>query len=163
MEIINLVIGVILLITGLVGCILPVIPGPPFAFLALLLGYFFSKPEPYGITLLVVMGIITIAVTVLDYILPSIVAKKYGGSKFGSWGALIGMIAGMFLLPPFGIFIGAVAGAFLGEIIFNPDIRRSIRAGIGVVIGIAIATAIKLSVTGLMGFFFIKGAIKSLI
>ncbi len=157
-----LILGSILVGIGIVGCILPVIPGPPFAYAAIILSYFLSRPRPYSLTFIILMGVVTVVVTLLDYIVPSVVSRKYGASKYGSWGALIGMIAGMVLFPPFGIFIGALLGAVLFELIFRPDIKRSLKAGLGVLVGIVLGIFIKLTATSIMGYYFIKSALNGI-
>ncbi len=160
MEWFILISGTILIVVGLIGCVLPVIPGPPFALIALLIEYFLSKTRPYSITFIIIMGVVTVVVTILDYLVPSIISRKYGASKLGSWGALIGMIIGMIFFPPFGIFAGAFLGAIIFEFVSRPDIRRSLKAGLGVIVGIILGTLLKLTATALMGYYFFKAAFK---
>lgn len=157
MEIFIFIIGGFLIIVGLIGCILPIIPGPPIAYLALLIGFIFGKPRYYSLTFILAMAGVVIIVTVMDYIFPSLVSKKYGASKYGSWGAILGLVVGLIFFPPYGIFIGTFLGAIIGEFIFRPDVRKSLKAGLGVVIGILLGTFLKIVTVGILGFFFIKG------
>ena len=156
MNIVIFIIGIILILIGIIGCILPVIPGPPFAYAALLLGYFAAIPGYYSLAFIIIMAGVVIVVTLLDYIFPSLISKRYGASRYGSWGALIGLAIGLIFFPPFGLFIGALLGAILGEFIFRPDIRKSLKAGMGVIVGILVGIFLKIVTTGLLGFLFIK-------
>ena len=92
----------LLMIVGLVGCVLPIIPGPPLSFIGLLLLHF-SKYAEYSFEFLLMFGLIAVIVTVLDYIVPIWGTKKFGGSKAGMWGAAIGLVLGLIFLPPLGI------------------------------------------------------------
>jgi hypothetical protein len=158
--------GVVVLVTGFIGCIVPVLPGPIIAYLALI---FINIPKEWKAVrplVLIVVGIATLIATVLDYVLPAVMSKKKGASKAGVWGSVIGMIAGMFLLPPYGILIGAFVGAVAGELIFNKEIRqkgerkKAFRAGWGVFLGTLFGIIIKFGVTGIIAFYFIRGAIR---
>ena len=114
MDYILVVIATVLVILGLLGCILPIIPGPPFSWGGLLIVYY----TPYGNfsgSLLLWTGIVALLVTVADYVLPIWATKRMGGSKRGVVGATIGLVLGIFLFPPLGVIIGPFIGAFLGE------------------------------------------------
>jgi uncharacterized protein YqgC (DUF456 family) len=151
-----IIIGFILVIVGIVGCVLPVVPGPPLAYAALILLSIAYGWDTFSAQFLIIMGILTFAVTVMDYIMPLITAKKYGASKFGIWGSIIGMLIGLIFFPPYGLLIGAFVGAVLGELIFNKDAKRSLKAGFGVFVGTILGILLKLSATAVMAFYFIK-------
>jgi len=104
MDIVLLVLGIILMLVGILGCILPVLPGPPLSFGGLLLLHF-SKFAEYTTTLLVILAIVAAVVTILDYFVPIWGTKRFGGTKYGSWGATIGVVLGIFMFPPLGIII----------------------------------------------------------
>jgi len=154
--VILVIIGFLLIIAGIVGCVLPIIPGPPLSYAGLILLSIARKWEAFSSGFLVTMGIITLVVTVLDYVMPLLTAKKYGASKFGIWGSVIGMIAGMIFFPPFGLFIGAFLGAVLGELVFSKNKKSSLKAGLGVFIGTILGIVYKLSVSGVIAFYFIR-------
>ena len=124
------IIGIILLITGIVGCIIPGLPGPPLSFLAI---FFLSLVqgfvEPLTTKTVLILALITLAVTVLDYIVPAAGAKKYGSSKWGVWGSIAGMILGMIFFPPLGIIIGAFLGAVVVELLIGKEGKDALRAG----------------------------------
>ena len=124
MDILLIIMGSILIISGLLGCFLPILPGPPLSYFALILLQFTSK-KPFTTNELAVLAMATIIVTALDYFVPIWGTKKFGGSKYGVWGSTIGLIAGMFLFPPFGIIIGPFIGALIGELVAGPDINKN--------------------------------------
>jgi uncharacterized protein YqgC (DUF456 family) len=151
-----IILGLLLALLGLIGCLLPVIPGPPISFVALLVLSYAKNWEAFSVTFLVVMGVLTIVVVVLDYVVPAGGAKKYGASKTGVAGSIIGMLAGVFFFPPFGLFIGAFVGALVGELIARKGGKEALRAGWGVFVGIMVGTGLKLAFTGVILFFYIK-------
>jgi len=97
-----------------------------------------------------------ILMTLLDYVLPAAGAKKYGASKTGIRGAIIGMATGFFFLPPWGMIIGAFLGAFVGELLAGKDSKKALRAGWGVFVGNILGTGLKLAFSGVALFFYIK-------
>jgi len=99
----------------------------------------------------------TIVVTVLDYVVPAAGAKKFGASKFGFWGAVIGMLVGIIFFPPLGMIIGAFIGAIVGEMIVGKQTYDALKAGWGVFIGVMFGMLLKLIASGVMTFYFIKG------
>ena len=148
--------GLIVSVAGLIGCVVPMIPGPPLSYGALILLSFARNWEPFNTAFLVTMGVLTAGVLVLDYVIPSIGAKKYGASKAGTWGSFAGLVAGFFLFPPFGIFIGGFAGAVIGELLAGRGGNKALRAGWGVFLGNLVSMSMKLSLSAFMLFFYVK-------
>ena len=144
---------------GVIGSILPGLPGPPLSWVGLLLVFFAGNRgecEPVTSTFLLVWLGITTIVTILDYIVPGWFAKKTGGHKEASWGAIIGLFAGMFLTP-IGMMAGALIGAFVGEFFFaKQDAPSSVKAAIGAFLGFICGTGIKLVASGIMLFYVLK-------
>ncbi len=156
MDIFLIVLGLILTLSGIIGCFLPIVPGPPLSFLGLLMIHFTSSIDcPYSIML---MGSLTVTVTILDYIVPVWGTKKFGGSKNGIRGATAGIIAGMFL-GPLGILFGPFVGAVIGEMIGGRHGNEAFRAGIGSFAGFLLGTGLKLMASFTMAFYFIKYSI----
>ncbi len=149
--------GVVLLVAGIAGCFLPVIPGPPLSFAALLLLHF-TKRTDLPLALLIILAAVTLVVTILDYIIPIWGTRKFGGSKAGSRGATAGLIAGLFL-GPLGIIIGPFAGAVIGETLSGADNKKALRAGIGSFLGFLTGTGLKLMVSLIIAFYFVRYAI----
>ena len=156
LVIIVIVLGFLLALAGLVGCLLPVIPGPPLSFLALLLLSLAKDWEPFSATFLIVMGCLTAAVTLMDYLIPIKGAQKYGASRYGIWGSMIGMLVGVFFVPPFGMILGAFVGALLGELFAGRAGREAVRAGWGTFVGTMLSTILKVIFCGVVLFFYIK-------
>jgi uncharacterized protein len=149
-------IGFVLIIFGILGCVLPIIPGPPLSFLGLL-SIQFAKSVDFSTPFLLFWAMIAIGITLLDYIIPIIGTKKFGGTKYGSWGSVIGLIIGLFL-GPFGIIAGLFLGAFIGEIIGGTSSDKAIKAAIGSFVGFLLGTGLKLVASGMMAYFFFKEA-----
>ena len=143
---------------GLLGCVLPVLPGPPLSYAGLLLLHF-SKYAQFSPRFLVMFGAVTVIVTVLDYVVPLWGTKKFGGSKAGIWGATVGLVIGIFVLPPIGVIIGPFAGAVIGEAITGKKSSEALRAGFGSLMGFLMGVGIKLVASAVMSYHFIKALI----
>ena len=152
-DLIWIVLGSILMLVGLIGCVLPVLPGPPLSYIGLLLLQLMEEP-PFAWKFLIIWLVITIIVTLLDYVIPVFGAKKYGGSKQGIWGAMIGLILGIFFFPPLGIVIGPVVGALVGELISGKTAGKATRAAVGSFVGFLVGTTIKLIASSVMTYYF---------
>ncbi|OQX61511.1 MAG: hypothetical protein B5M56_08780 [Desulfococcus sp. 4484_241] len=150
-------IGVLFAIGGIVGCLLPILPGPVLSYLSLVFLDMAKGWSAFGATFLVVMGLLALLMIVLDYIAAMIGAKKFGSSKAGIIGSGLGMIAGLVLFPPAGIFIGAILGAIAGEMLVGQKTSAAVRAGWGVLLGSLAGTAIKLAYCVTVLLFVIKG------
>ena len=147
-----LIVGLILMIGGIAGCILPLLPGPPLCFLALLIQQLNGAP-PFTTNFLLIWGSITIVVTVLDYVIPVYGTKKFGGSKYGIWGCTLGLLVGLWL-GPLGIIIGPFVGAFIGEIIASNNSSTALKSAFGSFLGFLVGTLLKLVVCLTMGWYF---------
>lgn len=156
MDVTIIVIGLILALAGIIGCILPIIPGPIFSFLALILLSWAKNWQVFSQTFLIVMGSLTALLMILDYIAPALGAKKYGASKPGLWGSAIGMVIGIFLIPPWGIILGAFVGALVGELLAGKSGEKALRAGWGILIGNVLGIGLKLAFTTVALFYYIK-------
>ncbi len=132
----------ILLLVGLVGTVLPVLPGPPIAWAGLLAAHF-SNYSQIEIWILIATGIAAALVTVMDNIFPSIMTRKAGGSKAATLGCTIGLVAAFFLGPLF-ILIAPFVGAFIGEMIHDSsDSKRALKAALGAFKGFLLGTGLK--------------------
>lgn len=142
------------MLVGILGCILPLLPGPPLCYIALLIQQLRSDP-PFTSKFLWIWAGITVVVTVLDYVIPLYGTKRFGGSKYGIWGCTIGLIAG-FWLGPLGIIIGPFVGAFIGEIIANNNSNQALKAAWGSFAGFLLGTLLKLVVCVIMAWYLLK-------
>jgi hypothetical protein len=157
MDIFLLLIGFVLVLLGIVGSFLPVLPGPLTGWVGLLLLHL-TKAVPMNWTFLGITLGVAILIWILDYIIPAIGTKKFGGSKYGVYGTTIGLIIGLFSPVPLGILIGAFLGAFIGELIYDrKDTSRAIKASFGSFIGLLASATIKFSIAVVfVGLFFMK-------
>jgi len=157
LETIAIVTASIFVLVGIAGCVLPILPGPVLIFLGLLilalLKDFFPPLTP---TLMIVMAILTVIVTIGDYMIPLWGAKKYGTSKWGIWGSVAGMAIGL-LFSPFGMLLGAVIGAVAVEWLVQKERGKAFKAGWGVIVGSLLGAVLKLGVSGMMVYYFIRG------
>lgn len=147
--------GVLFIISGLLGCVLPVIPGPPLSYIGLLLLHFTEKYQ-FSTKFLIIWAIITAVTYALDIMIPAWGTKKFGGSKRGVWGSIIGLLIGMFLFPPFGLIIGAFLGAVIGELSGGQDSETALKSGFGSFMGFLAGTLLKLIASGMMTWYFLK-------
>lgn len=147
--------GIILLLAAVVGCFLPIVPGPPFGFGALLILQL-KEVAPFETPFLIIWAVITTVVFFLDYIIPPLTTKKFGGSRKGVIGSTIGLIVGLIIFPPFGLGIGAFVGAFVGEVLEGKEKRDALKSAFGALIGFLTGSLLKLAVVVTMGYFFIN-------
>ncbi len=150
--------GSILVLIGFFGSILPIIPGPPISWAGFLLlkwtSYISENPSGYQNVLWILLFFV-ILVTILDYVVPIMGTKKYGGSKRGVWGATLGVVVGLFF-GPLGIIIGPFLGAYLGEISTGKKDREALRAAWGSFVGFLLGVGLKLMTCGAILFFYIR-------
>jgi len=156
MDIFLIISGSLLMILGIAGCLLPVLPGPPLSYLGLVAIHLTSKID-FSSKFLIWWGIIVIIVSVLDYVIPIWGTKIFGGSKFGVWGSMVGLLAGLFI-PPIGIIIGPFMGAVAGEML-GGNRQHALKAGFGSFIGFLAGTVVKLLVSLIMLYYFIVALI----
>jgi len=143
MEIFLIILSGLVILIGLLGSFLPVLPGPPLSYLGLWILHF-TEVYQFSPRFLWISGIVMIVITILDYLVPIYGARKFGGSKSGVWGSTIGMVVGIFIVPPIGIILGPVLGAWIGEIFSGKSPQDSVRPAIGSFLGFLTGTLIKL-------------------
>ena len=153
MDLFWFILGIVFMVVGLAGCILPFLPGPPLCFIGLWMQQL-RTDVPYSADFLLLWAGITIAVTLLDYIIPMYGTSKFGGSKYGIWGCTFGLILGLFI-PPWGIILGPFLGAFAGEFIANTNSNQALKAAFGSFLGFLFGTLLKLVTCLVMGYYFV--------
>lgn len=156
MIILLIIAGLLVSIIGLAGCLLPVIPGPPLSFLALIILSMAKGWQVFSPQFLWIMAGLTVLVTVVDYVVPAAGAKKYGASKLGVWGSVTGMLAGLIFFPPWGMLFGAFIGAVLGEFLIGKTGGEALKAGWGVFVGNLVGIGLKIAASGVMLFYYVK-------
>lgn len=161
MDIVLVVLAGLLLLLGLTGCIIPLLPGTPLCYLGIILLHFTSYAE-FSIPFLILWAGIIILVQGLNYIIPIWGTKKFGGSKKGAWGSMIGMLIGLITGGPLGIIVGTVLGAFVGEMLAGKETGKAIRAAMGSFIGFIFGTISQLVVAGFLIYYYIEALTKAL-
>lgn len=166
MEWVLIAIGILLVVLGVLGAIVPGLPGPPLSFIALVLLQFTSTP-PFSSDFLVIMGTLMVVVSILDYIIPIYGTKMFGGSKQGVRGSTIGLVVAVFILPmlgivmgPFGllgIILGPFIGAYIGEKMAGKDGDTALKAAFGSFIGFLAGTFMKIAYSVVAGVYFFIG------
>ena len=143
MDFLLLLIGFVCVIVGILGSFLPVLPGPSISWIGILLLYL-TNAIPANYWILGISLLITIVLTILDYIIPAKGTKKFGGSSYGIWGTNIGLIVGLIAPIPLGFLIGPFVGAFAGELIYDrKDHQRALKAATGSLIGFLASSFMK--------------------
>lgn len=152
-----------LALAGLVGCIIPVIPGPLLSYLALLCAAGCDSLD-ISSSQLWIWAAVTLVVSVADYLLPAYMAGLFGGTKAGMRGATVGMIVGAIFFNIPGVIVGPFLGAFLGELIHTggDDAGRALQVGFGAFMAFAVGTGIKLAASGAMLVIICSGLLASL-
>lgn len=158
MDTFLLILSGLLILFGIIGCFLPIIPGPPLAYIGLLISEL-SERVDFANNLLVTLAILTIIVTALDYLVPIWGAKFSGGSKWGIWGSTLGLIIGLFFSIP-GMILGPFIGAVVGELIDGKDLKRALIAGWGTFLGFVAGIIIKLILSIAIAYQFVAILLK---
>lgn len=141
METAVIIAGALAILIGFVGCVVPMIPGPIVGFVGLLC-LLVTKENCPSTLMLVAMGALVAVVTVADYVVPAMGAKRFDCTRWGTTGCFIGTIVGMFFFPV-GLVAGPFLGAFLGELIAGRSVSAAIRGGIGALLGFLSSVFIK--------------------
>ena len=154
MDIVIVILGALLVVVGLLGTFIPMLPGTPISYAGLLLLLLIP-----GCTLtwkfFLVWGIIVVVLQVLNYVIPIWGVNKFGGTKYGEWGSVIGVIVGLFA-GPLGIIIGPFLGAVIGELIGGMTFKMSLKAGFGSFIGTFVGMVLGIVVAVILMFYYFK-------
>ena len=143
LDILLIVLGILCLLGGLAGCLLPVLPGPPLAYAGVLLLHLTERVQYSAAQLLVWLGIVVV-VQVLDYVVPVLGSKYSGGSKWGNRGCIVGTVVGLFL------------GAFIGELLGGRETMQALKSGFGSLVGFLVGTVLKCAVCGYFIYMFAR-------
>lgn len=155
MDLFFVLLGFILMLVGILGSVLPVLPGVPISWLGLLMIYL-APSVSFDWVFLSITFILAVLLYLLDYIIPAIGTKRFGGSRYGMIGATLGLLAGLFF-PPFGFIIGPFIGAFFGELLNTKTRHNALRAAFGSFVGFLASTFMKLMATFVyLGLFIYK-------
>ena len=159
MDILLIILGLIAIIVGLIGCFVPVVPGPPLSWVGILLLYF-TDNNSISNSFLWWWLVIAIIVAILDYIIPVWGTKQFGGTKMGVRGSMLGLIVGLFF-PPIGIIFGPFVGALVAELIHDAhDTSKALKSAFGSFIGFLLSTGLKLGVSLSLAWYFAVDSIQ---
>ena len=143
MDTLLLTLGFICMILGIMGSFLPVLPGPTLSWIGLVFLYF-TIAVPLNYWILGITFLLTVVISILDFVIPSKGTKKFGGSSYGVWGTNIGLVIGIFAPIPFGFLIGPFVGALIGELIYDfKDHNRALKAAAGSFLGFLASSFMK--------------------
>lgn len=146
MEITLLILAILVAFTGVLGCILPVLPGPPMTYIGFFLLHWSGYAE-FSVFEYIVWGLIAIIITVIDFILAPYMTKQFGGSNAGGWGSLIGLVIAMFCFGPFGVLIGPFVGALVAELLISKKkIGDALLAAVGSFLSFFVGSSFKMIV-----------------
>ncbi len=145
------VVGGVMAFIAAIGCLVPVLPGPMIAYAALWLLYAFGCPLPTNT--MIVATAVAVGVTVVDYVLPSVCAKKFHCSGLGVFGCFVGSIVGIFFIP-WGIIAGPFIGTVAGEIMAGKNISASLRGGLGSLLGFVFCLVLKLASVAYFAYIY---------
>tara|TARA_B110000285_G_scaffold160635_1_gene179326 strand:- start:312 stop:812 length:501 start_codon:yes stop_codon:yes gene_type:complete len=155
MDILFLILGFLFVCLGIVGSFLPILPGPLTSWIGLLLLQL-TEIIPLDWTFLSITLAIALLIWVLDYFIPAIGTKRFGGSKYGVYGTTIGLIIGLLSPIPFGMLFGAFFGAFIGELLYDSkDTNRALKASVGAFVGFLASATIKFSIATVYVILFL--------
>ena len=157
MEYFLIVLGALLLIFGLVGCFVPMIPGPPLAFFGLVVVGCCTSIE-FSWSQYAWWLFLTVVATVLDFVVPMIGTRTFNSSKWGTRGSLIGTILGLFFLPA-GIILGPFLGAIIGEMVGGMGSSQGLKSGFGSLVGFVFGTAPKFAICAYFIYVFISAIV----
>ena len=155
MEIFIIILSILFCIIGLIGSFTPIIPAPLTCWVSFLI-LKLSGVVYISNFFIIFTFIISISIFLIDFLLPSIGAKKFGGSKKGIFGCTIGLILGFVFLGIIGSLFGSIIGAFIGESINKSDLKSRLNASIGAFIAFITGVFLKFSVSIVFLFLLIK-------
>ncbi len=157
-EIFAIVVATIFFLVGLVGTMVPVMPGPPTIWLGMLVYGLIAGFDDFSVFFFIAQALLALAVMGIDYLFSAMGTRFFGGTKAGFWGAALGLLIGLFFFP-FGLLIGPFLGAVLAELIYRGQTDQAIRSGFGASLGFFGALPFKLLLEAVMIFWFITNIV----
>ena len=154
MKTIAIIITIIMFIIGIIGTILPALPGVVLIFGGMLVYGFMTGFAGLSVWFFLMQLAVTVVIFVVDFLASAVSTKKYGGSRQAAFGAALGTILGLIVLGPLGIIIGPFAGSVAAEILLGKEIKQAIRVGFGSLVGVMGGTIFKLAAEAVMIIYF---------
>lgn len=161
METVWLIIAIILVLSGLLGTVIPMLPGVPLIYAGFLLQGITTHWRDFGAGTMIILGMVTLSVVLIDFYAGAIGAKRTGASQAGVWGGILGGVVGVVVLNLPGLIVGPLVGAVVGELAAGKSSREALRAGWGAFVGFVAGSLLKISValimTGMFFFYLLRG------
>lgn len=151
---IALILAIIFFIAGLIGTILPILPGTVLIYIGMLLYGLITKFSSLDVYFFIIQGIALIVTLFIDNIASAVGTKRFGGSKQAAWGAIIGTILGVVIFGPLGIIVGPFLGAVAAEFLRGTEFKQTIRVGFGTLVGVIGGTVLKIVASIIMIVYF---------
>lgn len=152
------VLATALIVVGIIGTVLPVLPGVPIVFGGMLLAAWADHFAHVGTFTLVVLGVLAALALILDFVAGMLGAKRVGASRYAVVGAMLGTLVGIFFSLP-GLLLGPFIGALLGELVAGGNLRKATDVGVGAWLGFIVGAIAKLGICfamlGIFGFAFL--------
>ena len=158
MDIILVILGIVCLVLGLIGCVVPLLPGPPIAFVGLILMHLTSYAEFSTTHLLFWLGLVVV-IQLIDYFMPMLGTKYSGGGQWGGRGCLIGTLIGLFFMP-WGLLLGPFVGAYVGSLLEGRNQSEALKSGFGPLLGFLFGTVLKCVVCGYFFWQFLSSLLS---
>ncbi|MBQ7697696.1 MAG: DUF456 domain-containing protein [Paludibacteraceae bacterium] len=149
-----IIVAFVCLVVGLIGSVLPALPGVPLSFVGLLILHWTENVE-FSSTFLWIWAGITVLTQVADYFIPAWGTKRFGGRRYGVWGTTLGLIVGLFF-GPWGIVLGPFVGALVAELIAGKQSGEAVRAAVGSFVGFLLDTLLKVVCCSMMLYYAIE-------
>lgn len=160
-DILFIALAALFLLVGIIGCIIPGLPGTPLCWAGLLVGFFAHQSSISWWPVLIITAIVTVIIEILNNFVPGVFTKKAGGSKVGAWGATIGVFVGIFTGSPLGILLGPFLGALIGELVRdNSHFGRALKAALYSFLGFLTGTGMRLVTSAIFAVIFIRSFFK---
>ena len=157
-EIIGLSLALLVMLAGLIGSLLPVLPGTPLVLVAAVGHRLYFGAASVSNTILIMLVVLTLISMLFDFLAGMLGARKFGATWRGVTGAVIGGIIGLFFSLP-GIILGPFLGAMLLEMLGGQEFKKATRAGVGATVGLLLGIVGKVSVCVVMMILFATSVI----
>jgi uncharacterized protein YqgC (DUF456 family) len=149
-----LILAIIFFIAGLIGTVLPILPGAILIYAGMLIYGFMTGFATLNVYFYILQAVVLLLIFSIDYLASALGTRRFGGSKQAGWAAVIGLFLGLIIFGPLGIVIGPFAGAVAIELIRGRELQNAVRAGLGTLIGILGGTIVKIGAEILMIIYF---------
>ena len=157
MDIFLLIVACLLMVGGVIASFFS-LPSVVVNYLGLVALHYTSYAH-FSKKFLAFWGIVALASTLIDNLIPIYTTKRFGGTKRGMWGSFIGIVVGAFVFPPFGMVVGAFLGAMVGELTGGANNAVAIKSGMGALVGFLVGFVAKLMISLIMCYYFVLALI----